>query len=93
MARFIKAYNKQGTVVFELAVMAVNGSGAKARGTMSLLGRRPGMATGVVNIDVTKMPSAGIVNEYRVIIEIDNDENLRDKLKIDAAIEALGDIL
>jgi len=93
MARLIKAYDKKESVVFELAVMGVNASGAKTRGTLSLLGRRPGMASAVKNTEVSKMPSPGLVNEYRVIIEINNDEHLKSKLKLDTAIEALGDIL
>lgn len=92
MVRFIKAYSEGPDTVFELGVTSVDPNGAKFKGTVALLGRRPAQATAVKNIDVMKM-GEGILSEYRVIIALSGNESLRHKLRITEAAHALEELL
>ena len=92
MVRFIKAYNEGPDTVFELGVTAAGPSAAKLKGTVALLGRRPGQATAVENIDVMKMGD-GILADYRVMVTLSGGESLRDKLRITEAAHALEELL
>lgn len=93
MARLIKVYNEEDRIVFEIAVVALDRRGAKVRGTLSLIGRRPGETTAIQGIDVEELPGGGVLSEYRVIIKIKKGESIKDKLKMDKAAEALEDLL
>jgi len=93
MARYIKSYSDRDDVVIEVAVTALSEKGAKARGSISVFGRRPGQLTGVEDIDVFLPRDDGIVNEYRVAIKISPNESLRNKAKIDKVAQFIEELL
>lgn len=92
MVKLIKVYDEKDSTVFEMAVVAMTEKGAIVRATLSLLGRRPSKST-VTHIIDTEPFGEGYLKEYRVIIEVGNEGDLRDKLKIDEAVELLENSL
>lgn len=93
MAEFIKAYNYKDKTVFEVAVRAIDSRAAKVRGSLWLFGKSPADITSMQNIRVMQMGDEGIVNEYRVIMEIDSSEDLRELLKINSVIRYIEENL
>jgi hypothetical protein len=92
MARLENAYTEGDNVVFEMAVTAFTEAGAKTRGATALIGRRPGHATAVESIEALQYDD-GVAKQYRVIITLNTDEDLRSLLKIDEALESLERLL
>lgn len=92
MARLIKAYDKPDSIVFEVSVLARNERRAKIKAGASLLGRRPANVTAVTDIVATPLGD-GLIKEYRVEIEIDDDSDLRSILKLDEALKQLEELL
>lgn len=92
MVEFIKAYDEKDGTVFELSVSAVTVQGAKSRGVMSLLGRRPGEVTAIESIEVMPL-GTGYLKDHRVIIKLSSDKDLRSMLKIPEARQRLEELL
>jgi len=92
MVQFIKAYSVGGDTLFELAVKASNRRGAKARAATSLLVRRPGEIPAAEFVDAMSLGD-GIVKEYRVVIRIEGDSNVRDIVKLNDALDAFEEFV
>lgn len=92
MTEFIKAHDEPDGTVFEMAVRAVSESGAKTRASIDLFGRRPGKLTALESINARELTD-GPVSEYRVLIKIRDKQGLKEKLKINDAVEALEELL
>lgn len=84
MAEFIKAYSELDSTVFEVSVAAASKPIAKIRGVASLLGRRPARVSAIKEVEVVELGD-GVIKDYRVIVHIDNSEDIRDMLKLDEA--------
>lgn len=89
MVELISAYDRGDETVFELSVLAATNGGAKGRGALALLVRRPAEVSAVENIEGRPIAPSGILNEYRVMIALSGD-NLKQVVKMDEAKEFLA---
>lgn len=92
MPEFIKAYNEGGDTIFEMSVKALTEKGATAQGVISLLGRRPAEISAVKEVYAVKI-STGLVNEYRVVVTLEDDKSLRDMFKINEAAKRFEELV
>lgn len=92
MVKLVKAYSDRDEIVFELKVTAVSARGAESRARASFFLRNPGQRTALRKTDVVEM-GRGVLKEYRVIFHLDPDENLRNILELDDAMEMLERLL
>lgn len=92
MARLIKAHSDRDNIIFEMGVAALTEQGAEKRAIGNLLIRNPGETTALNGVQ-TKLVSGGLVKDYRVLIFLDHNEDLRNRLRIDEAIEMIEGLL
>lgn len=89
MVELLYAHKREDKAIFELSVLAATEGGAKGRGALALLVRRPAEVSAVQDIETRAITPSGILNNYRVIITLSGN-NLKQVVKMDEAKEFLA---
>ena len=83
MPRLVKAHDERDSTVFEVSLLAISDIGARFKASAYLFGRVPGKIPAVSNVETMGLSTGGVVGEYRVMITVDDEGEIRDILRLD----------